>query len=225
MKMLHDIWYNWFEGVENPHLVPEYFSWYKDDEVGLMDQIPLIKVNDNLYNYIEFGLRKIPKEVLYDVFNKAYLKLNHDKLLIKYAFVVTDGSRVIMIQADEYGRVEKKSRLIIRQHILALEMVENEKVDYVLESKVDVSRFPIYAGRTRKEKHHQIIATDFINKLSSDKLGLLKYLVAEWDLNLHKNIPDTFNDIKHRFLDEIKMSEVGRLISFNKVIGKIKLNN
>lgn len=223
MKYMSDVYYNFFNET-NPHLVPYFHEWDKNDKVDLIGQIPLLKVNKDLYNYIEFGLKKIPKEILSVVFNKSFERVNNDRVLLKYVFVATDGERVMVFQGNEDGRVEKKSRLIPRQHLLALELIDNEEVDYILESKVDVTKFNVFAGKTRQEKRNQIIATEFINKLLPDHLGLLKYLVSEFDTNLHKKLTGAFDDIKHRFLEEIKGSEITRLIEFNKAIKKIKIS-
>lgn len=222
---MHDVWVNWFEGEENGYLVPHFHEWSKGDGVELMDQIPLLKVNENLHTYIEFGLRKTPTEILSKVINKAYLLINGKREQVKYSFVITDGKRVLAVQLNENGVVEKKSRLIPRQDALALEMTEDYDNDFVLKSKVNISKYNTFPGLTRYEKSVQRVAAEFINSIHPSRLGLLKYLLSEFDLRLHKTLTGTFDEIKHIFLEVIRDSEIGKLNEFNKVINKIKLVN
>lgn len=224
MRYLHDIWFNAVNN-DNPYLIHHYHEWYKDDEVRLMDQTVVLKVNENLQNYLEFGLRKIPKDMLNVVLNKSYERTNNKRLQIKYGFIVSDGNRVMMIIADKDGRVENKSRLIPRQHLLVLELLSDDDIDYILESKVNVSKFPIFVGKTRNEKNQQILAANFINKLVPNNLGLLKYIISEYDLNLYKKLTGSFDEIKQWFLDIIRNSDVRKLIELNRVLDKLKIIN
>jgi hypothetical protein len=224
---LHDVWVNWFEGEENPYLVPYFHEWRKDDGTELMDQIPLLQVNSNLYNYIVFGLNKLASDILQLIDNKAYSRNSNERIQEKYAFICTDGKGVMAIQLNQYGIVQKKSNLIPRQFQLVIEKIADDRGDdFELDNIIDVSDYKTYMGLTRMEKGALEKTTEFINSLLPEKLAMLKYIIAEWDLKLHKNLAaSTFDEIKHSFLDEVKGSEISRLIEFNKVIDKLRVNN
>jgi hypothetical protein len=226
MRYLHDVWVNFIEDEENLNLIHHFHEWNKSDDIQLMDQIPLLKVNQNLFNFIAFGLNKLPQDLLKRIKEKAYLRKNHERIQIEYAFVCTDGRGVIAVELDINGKVLKKSRLIMRQARLALEISDEEKLDFTLDNEVDVSNYSTFAGMTRQEKDLLFKSSSFINRLLPEKIGLLKYLIAEWNLDLHRNLAaSTFDEIKNRLLEEIKGSEIGRLIEFNKVIGKVSTIN
>lgn len=222
MKFITDVWVNWFEGEENAHLIPHYFEWYKSDKPDLMDTLPLLKLNTNLYNYIEFGLNRVADVALTRIKNKAYLRKSQEKVLIEYAFIMTDGKGIMAVQLDSEGYVQKKSRLIPRQERLVHEMEEDKINDFELTTEVDISKYTRFEGLTRLEKNIMIKATKFIDKLSPNHLGMLKYIVAEYDLKLHKKLnTTTFKEIKHKLLEEFQGSEISRLVALNKVIDKL----
>jgi hypothetical protein len=225
MLYLHDVWVNW-SSEENPYMVHQFEAWFRDDQVDLMDQIPLLHVNTNLFNYIAFGFNKVANEVLNAIKDKAYRRKNHERILEKYAFVCTDSRGVIAVLLDHNGLIIKKSYLIPRQFQLVMEMVSGESADFILEDEIDVSNYDTYSGRTRQEKDTLNKTTEFVKNLESDKLEMLKYLVAEFDLNLHKFIKNnSFEDIKNTLLEEVKVSQLSRLSEFNKVIDKLKVLN
>jgi hypothetical protein len=225
MLYMHDVWVNWFE-EDNPHLVPYFHEWIKGEKVGLMDQIPLIKVNTKLYNYITFGSNEISEVILSDIENKGYHRKNHERVVEKYTFVCSDGNGVMAIILDNNGNVKKKSRLIPRQFQLVHEMISFRENNYELEEKIDISNYELYLGMTRQEK---IVATNvikFISNLIPENIGLLKYLMSEWDINIHRElINDNFDEIKNKLLEDVKMTNDSKLIKFNKIIDNLKVIN
>lgn len=76
MLYVHDIWVNWFEGEENGYNVCHFHEWRKSDSIELLDQIPVIYVEADLFDYIENDLQDIPRDLLDLVFERAYLKNN-----------------------------------------------------------------------------------------------------------------------------------------------------
>ncbi len=91
MLFLHDVWVNWFEGEENGYNVCHFHEWRKEDSVELLDQVPLLKVQSPLFDYIENDLSELPKTLLESVFEKSYIRKNHERRKLEYCFVVTDG--------------------------------------------------------------------------------------------------------------------------------------
>ena len=125
MLYLHDVWVNWFEGEENGYNVCHFHEWRKDDGVELLDQAPLLKVEPILFHYIENDLSELPQQLLDDIFQKAYLRKNHERVQLEYCFVVTDGVGILAVDTIGYSIPIRKSRLIPRQEQLVYEMIAN----------------------------------------------------------------------------------------------------
>lgn len=181
---LHDVWTNWVDGEPNPYLVSEFHGWKKDDNVILFDQIPLVIVDENLYNYLEFGLNEVPLDILMEVYRKAYIRINHERKQVEYAFIVTDKKRIMAIEVYSL-RVFKKSRLIPRQEQLVYDLCEGQSPVFTLTDSVDVSHYYNYAGCTRKEKTSIEKVKEFVRWRLSDEIEMFKYFLVEWDHNLY----------------------------------------
>ncbi|MCO7174504.1 DUF3603 family protein [Sporolactobacillus kofuensis] len=144
MEMISDIWVNWFEGEENSYNVCEFYEWRRHDFIELLDQIPLIKVEKPLLDYIENDLQDLPQELLKDVRNKSVLCKNNQREIIEYCFIATDGERSVVADTLGYAVPIRKSRLIPRQESLILQKSE----------KMDVAQYPIPYGGYRKKEYH-----------------------------------------------------------------------
>lgn len=151
MLYLHDVWVNWFEGEENGYNVCHFYEWRKDDTIELLDQVPLLKVDATLYHYIENELLELPQKLLEDVYHKAYIRKNHERLQQEYCFVVTDGKGIIAIDSIGYNVPIRKSRLIPRQEQMVYEMVEN----------VQAEKYEFQVEEIEKE-HHILSPSPFI---------------------------------------------------------------
>lgn len=126
MMYLHDVWVNWFEGEENGYNVCHFHEWRKDDTIELLDQVPVLKVTKDLYDYIENGLTNLPESLLNDVFQKAYLRKNHERIQLDYCFIITDGIGILAVDTLGYQIPMRKSRIIPRQEQLVYEMIAEE---------------------------------------------------------------------------------------------------
>ena len=92
---------------------------------------PLLKVEPILFNYIENDLSELPQQLLDDIFQKAYLRKNHERVQLDYCFVVTDGLELWRsIQLDTTIPI-RKSRLIPRQEQFVYEMIANHEADTI----------------------------------------------------------------------------------------------
>ncbi|MDV2686953.1 DUF3603 family protein, partial [Alkalihalophilus lindianensis] len=103
MLYLHDVWVNWFEGEENGYNVCHFHEWRKDDSVELLDQVPLVKVESDLFDYIENELSELPQQLLDDIYQKAYLRKNHERIQLDNCFVVTDGVGILAVDTIGYN--------------------------------------------------------------------------------------------------------------------------
>ncbi|WP_077211186.1 YjbA family protein [Bacillus dakarensis] len=190
MLYLHDVWVNWFEGEENGYNVCHFHEWRKDDGVELLDQVPLLKLDSCLFNYIENDLAELPQSLLDEIYQKAYLRKNHERIQLDYCFVATDGTGIIVVDTIGYNIPIRKSRLIPRQEQLVYEMVENhDTMNFEFEKKPTTSKeFHILApspglmsGLTRKERQLKQLLFMALDQLrSSENVAEIRYWYTEW---------------------------------------------
>ncbi|MFB3162792.1 YjbA family protein [Neobacillus sp. 179-J 1A1 HS] len=189
MLYLHDVWVNWFEGEENGYNVCHFHEWRKDDGVELLDQAPLLKVEPILFNYIENDLSELPQQLLDDIFQKAYLRKNHERVQLEYCFVVTDGVGILAVDTIGYSIPIRKSRLIPRQEQLVYEMIANHdaKKYHFQQNSVDkdfhiLSPEPeLMTGLTRKERQLKQLLFMALDQLHTSKNEAeVRYWFTEW---------------------------------------------
>lgn len=204
MLYLHDVWVNWFEGEENGYNVCHFHEWRKDDGVELLDQVPLIKVEPILFNYIENDLSELPQQLLDDVYQKAYLRKNHERVQLDYCFVVSDGIGILAVDSIGYNIPIRKSRLIPRQEQLAYEMLENHDATYyAFNDQRNLKEFHILSpspelmnGLTRKERQlKQLLFMAFDQLYSSKNVAEVRYWYTEWS-------PENYADIQQMEFEE-----------------------
>ncbi len=214
MLYLHDVWVNWFEGEENGYNVCHFHEWRKDDGVELLDQVPLIKVHDVLFNYIENDLSELPQQLLNEIYQKAYLRKNHERIQLDYCFVVTDGVGILAVDTIGYNIPIRKSRLIPRQEQLVYEMIENHDAsEYSFHNKQTLKDFHILSpepgmmfGLTRKERQLKQLLFMALDQLhSSNNEAEVRYWYTEWCPERYPLIQElTFEDAWRCLFDEIK---------------------
>lgn len=205
MLYLHDVWVNWFEGEENGYNVCHFHEWRKDDGVELLDQVPLLKIDPVLFNYIENDLAELPQQLLDDIYQKAFLRKNHERCQLDYCFVVSDGTGILAVDTIGYNIPIRKSRLIPRQEQIAYEMMENQepicysfipgpsqkKEFHILSPQPELMR-----GLTRKERQLKQLLFMALDQLYSSKnVAEVRYWYTEWR-------PDLYETIQHLELDE-----------------------
>ncbi|WP_075981438.1 YjbA family protein [Bacillus massilinigeriensis] len=204
MLYLHDVWVNWFEGEENGYNVCHFHEWRKEDGVELLDQVPLLKVESILYNYIENDLSELPQQLLDDVYQKAYLRKNHERIQMDYCFVVSDGTGILAVDTIGYNIPIRKSRLIPRQEQLVYEMLNNqEECIYSFNDRSSLKEFhilspaPIYMnGLTRKERQLKQLLFMALDQLhSSNNVAEVRYWLTEWS-------PEKYEDIQGLSFEE-----------------------
>lgn len=189
MLYLHDVWVNWFEGEENGYNVCHFHEWRKDDGVELLDQAPLLKVEPILFNYIENDLSELPQQLLDDIFQKAYLRKNHERVQLDYCFIVTDGVGILAVDTIGYSIPIRKSRLIPRQEQLVYEMISNHEAKQYHFQKNSVDKdFHILSpepelmnGLTRKERQLKQLLFMALDQLHTSKNEAeVRYWFTEW---------------------------------------------
>lgn len=213
MMYLHDVWVNWFEGEENGYNVCHFHEWRKEDTIELLDQVPVLKVSKELYNYIENGLSDLPESLLNDVYQKAYLRKNHERIQMDYCFVVTDGIGILAVDTIGYQIPMRKSRIIPRQEQLVYDMIDGEEIlNYSLKKQEKkehhiLSPEPtIMMGLTRKERQlKQLLFMALDHLYASKNTGQVRYWYTEWAPEQYSMIrTKPFEEIWQQLYDEVK---------------------
>jgi hypothetical protein len=214
MLYLHDVWVNWFEGEENGYNVCHFHEWRKDDGVELLDQAPLLKVEPILYNYIENDLSELPQQLLDDIFQKAYLRKNHERVQLEYCFVVTDGVGILAVDTIGYSIPIRKSRLIPRQEQLVYEMIAAHEAKQYHFQKISVDKdFHILSpepdlmtGLTRKERQLKQLLFMALDQLHTSKNEAeVRYWFTEWCPERYSTIQElNFESAWQQLFEETK---------------------
>ncbi|MFD1705632.1 YjbA family protein [Siminovitchia sediminis] len=233
MLYLHDVWVNWFEGEENGYNVCHFHEWRRgEDVIELLDQVPLLYIEHQLFDMIENDMTDLPQELLNDICKKAYLRKNHERIALEYCFVVTDGQGIMAVDTMGYSIPLRKSRLIPRQEQLVFEMIEgNEQVKYIFNQENRKKEYHILSpdpvlmrGLTRRERHlKQLLFMALDQLFHSKNTAEIRYWYTEWAPHLYSDIQMMdFDSVWNHLYEEIKYgwSEKHQLICENMVKGQ-----
>lgn len=190
MLYMHDVWVNWFEGEENGYGVSYFHEWRKTDQIELLDQVPVLYINEALYSYIENDMRELPKDMLEKIYRRGYLRNGQKRTALEYVCIITDGKDILVFDTIGYHIPIRKSRLIPRQEQIVYEMIQKSKQhtfsiptkNYQKEYNLLSLEPELMVGLTRKErqlKHILMMALDQL--LTTNHLGELRYWLTEWD--------------------------------------------
>lgn len=215
MLYLHDVWVNWFEGEENGYNVCHFHEWRKDDTVELLDQVPLLKIDSRLFSYIENDLLEIPQQLLNDIYQKAYIRKNHERIQLEYCFVATDGNGILAVDTLGYHLPIRKSRLIPRQEQLVYDMVADQEVQVYQfdEKEVKQKEYHILSpapeimrGLTRKERQLKQLFFMALDQLYSTKnTAEVRYWYTEWNPQKYEWIQQmSFEEVWQNLYEETK---------------------
>ncbi|MEK3887404.1 YjbA family protein [Bacillus sp. FSL K6-3431] len=215
MLYLHDVWVNWFEGEENGYNVCQFHEWRRgEDAIELLDQVPLLLVEPILFHYIENNLSEIPRDLLTDIYNKAYLRKNHERVQLEYCFVITDGSGILAVDTIGYSIPIRKSRLIPRQEQIVYEMTEKNKPNVYKFKEDDAKKDhhilspepELMYGLTRKERQLKNLLFMALDQLYISKNApAVRYWYTEWNPNKYTEIQTLeFEVVWNRLYEETK---------------------
>lgn len=220
---LYDVFVNWTEG-DSRCGVPEYSEWRESDNVEFMDKVPVVLVEPEFFNVIEYTYAEIPQELLDKVHREA-IKVDaksNRKTREDYVFILTDGEQVLAINTEGGKRPYFKSRLVPRQEEMVRQLVEDLPLeeyeipedDFNVED--DALRVKMYFlqpkylyGLTRTEREKKVRVMDHLIDLSySDNRSEVVY----WYVEL---FPEAYNTEKLEKLSTEEMLE--EMFDFLKV--------
>ncbi|WP_413379658.1 DUF3603 family protein [Alkalihalobacillus sp. 1P02AB] len=189
MVQMRDVWVNWFEGEENGYNVCHFYEWRSEDRVEVLDQVIVIRVTKELFNFIENDLADLPDYLLKTVHNQSFLRKNMSRVQLDYCFIATDGERIIAIDTMGYKTPIRKSRLSPRQEQLVFELLEqNECEHFELEVSIEEKHYHLLSpdpadmqGLTRKERQlKQILYMALDQLFTSSEEAEIRYWYTEW---------------------------------------------
>lgn len=197
MLYLHDVWVNWFEGEENGYNVSYFHEWRRDDTIELIESIPIIYIEEDLFDHIENSLEDLPEQLLEDIYKQTYIRKGHKKQTIDYACIITDGIRTLVFDTINYSIPMRKSRLIPRQDQMVLQRVRNRKPTTYKYQKRSIDKQyhllslkpELVIGLTRKEKQLKqllMMALDHLRVMRH--LKALRYWLIEWRPELSSKV-------------------------------------
>ncbi len=190
MLYLHDAWVNWFEGEENGYNVCPFHEWRKSDSIELLDQVPLLYISSELFEYIENDIRELPKDLLDSIYKRATIRKGQKRTVLEYAAVVTDGMEILAFDTAGYYIPVRKSRLIPRQEQLVYSMIEKaEQKSYAFKSENYQKDYHMLSmppsfihGLTRRERQlKQLLMIGLDQLKTTNNKQELRYWLTEWD--------------------------------------------
>ena len=149
-----------------------------------------------------------------EVYQKAFLRKNHERVQLDYCFVITDGKGILAVDTIGYNIPIRKSRLIPRQEQLVYEMIgQHEPAKYAFEKEQVVKEHHILSpnpeimqGLTRKERQLKQLLFMALDQLYSSKNAAeIRYWYTEWSPELYGEIQVMdFEDVWNRLYEDVK---------------------
>lgn len=190
MIYLYDVWVNWFEGEEEGFNVCQYHEWRKTDQIEILEQVPVLYIEEELYDYIENSLYDLPEQLLNLIHKRAYVRKGHTREVLEYAAIVTDGRGILAFDTIGYQIPVRKSRLIPRQEQQVFELCKktkqhhfpfNPKNEERTDQFLTLNQQDIY-GLTRRERQLKKLLMIAMEQLkTSDNVSEVLYWLSEWD--------------------------------------------
>lgn len=190
MEYLHDVWVNWFEGEENGYGVSYFHEWRKTDRIELLDQVPLLYITEELYDYIENDMQDLPKRLLDKIHKRAYILKGQVRTVLDYTCIVTSGNGIIALDTIGYQIPIRKSRLIPRQEQIVYDMVKDKQMEifkvptkrYEKKHHILSMRPELVFGLTRRERQLKQVLMMALDQLRTTKnIEELRYWLTEWN--------------------------------------------
>lgn len=193
MLVLNNIWVNWFEGEDKGYNVCPFYEWRRKDKIQLIDEIPLLYLEHELYDYIENNLDDLPREMLETIQNRTISKGRP----IEYAAVVTDGRGVIVFDTLGYSIPLKKSRLIPNHERKALQSIQaKSKLSFSFKKTPHTNSEHIFSlsaqamiGLNRRERELKQLTMLVLDQLKvGNNLNEIHYWLTEWEPEAYQTI-------------------------------------
>lgn len=163
MTYINDIFIN----LNNDYF--EFYEWNRKDLITHIKKIPIIKVNNKMFNDIINHNIIIEDDVINNYLNKATLYSNNTK----YNYIAfTNGINACVVSLSPKGNILKKSSLIFEDEeniSICAKNLTTQKINY----KTKKNRESKYLTRSEKEKKSFVLKN--LKKISLNKLRYLYF--------------------------------------------------
>ncbi len=207
MNYIYDIMLNFKEEYY------DFYDWNKGDNIIHIRKIPIIKIKTEDLIIIEKNKIKIDLKLLEQIKNKAEIFTSKNVKNIEYAFLLSDGKKVIAILKQD--KKIKKSSLLIDEELDVLEEVESlniENIEYNVISKEENKEL-----KTRRQNEIEKFVKKELerNKNQDEKLKYLYYECFNKKEENKEKILLELNSIDNYILNE-KIYNFFKLIEVKK---------
>lgn len=193
---INDVKLNWAINEDKPCYIHDFFSWGEDDLIESVSKMLVVKVSEDFFNYVVFGLNELPISFWRRVKGKSECSKKFPDVL--YSSVLTDGDRVMAISTIEgYFYAVKKSRISMWDEMNILSMAKGMVVEEFDTSRCmrDVETIDRVFGNdsllgvTREEIADRDLILEYVeNFYDMGDVKALRYYLKEFD---HVRFKDT----------------------------------
>ena len=109
MVYIYDILLNFCDN----DFVYDFFEWSNDDDIENIKRIKLIHVSMNVFEELLNNECKIDSNFITKIYRTCEIYQSKRVKVLDYAFLVSDGSRVIALELNNNGNTIYKSKLLL----------------------------------------------------------------------------------------------------------------
>lgn len=189
----------------------DFYDWEESDSFIHVRRTPIFKVNEQTFYDLLTKKVKVNLEFTNSIKEKTQIFGGRNIEIIKSSCIISDGNNALMIEFNDEGKINRKSKFLINEELEIVEVSKTLKtliIDYnVLNNKITTNKMI----RSEKRKLKNILKE--LENLKDDK-EKVDYLYYEWfekedGLNkyekLVKSIKTKFTNKHDEFLELLNL--------------------
>ena len=192
----------------------DFFEWNKKDNIINIKKIPLLIVNNDIFNNMKYDFVTVNNSFMDLIKEKTY---TYNRQKIGPSCLLSNGKQVIGLLFNEKGELIKRSSLLLEEEEEVLNEIYNDDITNIDIINIKKGHTPCSINRILKEKKCFLIR--YINK--EDNAINLKYLYYDY----FEKDEENSNIIRKSLINEIKYNWNKKFDNFYetvKLLNKIK---
>lgn len=192
----------------------DFFEWNKKDNIINIKKIPLLIVNNDIFNNMKYDFVTVNNSFMDLIKEKTY---TYNRQKIGPSCLLSNGKQVIGLLFNEKGELIKRSSLLLDEEEEVLNEIYNDDITNIDIINIKKGHTPCSINRILKEKKCFLIR--YINK--EDNAINLKYLYYDY----FEKDEENSNIIRKSLINEIKYNWNKKFDNFYetvKLLNKIK---
>lgn len=192
----------------------DFFEWNKKDNIINIKKIPLLIVNNDIFNNMKYDFVTVNNSFIDLIKEKTY---TYNRQKIGPSCLLSNGKQVIGLLFNEKGELIKRSSLLLEEEEEVLNEIYNDDITNIDIINIKKGHTPCSINRILKEKKCFLIR--YINK--EDNAINLKYLYYDY----FEKDEENSNIIRKSLINEIKYNWNKKFDNFYetvKLLNKIK---